>query len=75
MYRSTFLGLGTGRLVVNAGHFTSGEGAHGTDCIGGWVGPRASLKDMEKKKLRILPGLELQPFVTILTTLSELLYG
>jgi hypothetical protein len=30
------------------GHFTSGERAHGTRWVGGWVGPRAGLDDAEK---------------------------
>jgi hypothetical protein len=29
--------------------FTPGERAAGTHCIGGWVGPRAGLDDVEKK--------------------------
>jgi hypothetical protein len=29
--------------------------------IGGWVGPRSGLDDMEKRKFLTLPGLELQP--------------
>jgi hypothetical protein len=32
------------------GHFTPGERAPVTLCIGGWVGPRAGLDDMEKRK-------------------------
>jgi hypothetical protein len=31
----------------------------GTHWIGGWVGPRANLDDVEKRKLLILLGLEL----------------
>jgi hypothetical protein len=31
----------------------------GTHWIGGWVGPRARLDEMEEKKYLILPGLEL----------------
>jgi hypothetical protein len=38
-----------------------GERAPGTDWIGGWVDPRASLDDLEKRKFLTLPGLELQP--------------
>jgi hypothetical protein len=38
-----------------------GERAPGTPCIGGWVGPRAGLDDMEKRKIFPLPGLELRP--------------
>jgi hypothetical protein len=41
--------------------FTPGEGAPGSYWIGGWVGPRAGLDDVEKRKLLILPGLELRP--------------
>jgi hypothetical protein len=41
--------------------FTPGERAPGTHWIGCWVDPRASLDDVEKRKLLFLPGLELQP--------------
>jgi hypothetical protein len=34
----------------------------GIHWIGGWVGPRAGLDDVEKRKSFTLPGLELQPF-------------
>jgi hypothetical protein len=40
--------------------FTPGERASGTHWIGGWVGPRDSLDDVEKRKLLTLPGLELR---------------
>jgi hypothetical protein len=33
----------------------------GTHWIGGWVGLRASLDDVEKRKFLTLPGLELRP--------------
>jgi hypothetical protein len=36
-----------------------GKSPHGSHWIGGWVGPRASLDDVENRKLLILPGLEL----------------
>jgi hypothetical protein len=39
--------------------FTPGERALSTHCIGGWLGPRFSLDDVEKRKFLILPGLEL----------------
>jgi hypothetical protein len=42
------------------GRFTPGERAPGTHWIGGWVGPRAGLDDMEKWKFFPPPGLELQ---------------
>jgi hypothetical protein len=40
---------------------TLGERARGTHWIGGWMGPRASLEDMEERKFLTLPGLELRP--------------
>jgi hypothetical protein len=40
-------------------HFTPRERAPGTQWTGGWVGPRASLDDMEKRKFLTLQGLEL----------------
>jgi hypothetical protein len=43
------------------GRFTPGERAPGTHWIGGWVGPRAGLDDVEKRKFLTLPGLELRP--------------
>jgi hypothetical protein len=44
------------------GRFTPGERAPSPHWIGGWVGPRASLDDVEKRKFLTLPGLELRPF-------------
>jgi hypothetical protein len=44
------------------GCFTTRERAPGTQWIGGWVGLRACLDDMEKRKFLTLPGLELWPF-------------
>jgi hypothetical protein len=41
--------------------FTPGERAPGTHWIGGWVGPRAGLDDVEMRKFLIVPGLELRP--------------
>jgi hypothetical protein len=41
--------------------FIHRERAHGTHWIGGWVGPRGGLDDMEKWKFLILPGLEPRP--------------
>jgi hypothetical protein len=40
---------------------TPGERVPGTHWIGGWVGPRAGLDDVEKRKFFTLPGLELRP--------------
>jgi hypothetical protein len=42
------------------GRFTPREGGPGTHWIG-WVGPRAGLDNMEKRKFLTLPGLELRP--------------
>jgi hypothetical protein len=58
-----FLDLGTRwRSVVNlcSGIFTHGEMAPGTYYVGGWVGLRAGLDDLEKRKYLTLPGLELR---------------
>jgi hypothetical protein len=54
------------------GRFTPCERAPGTHWKGGWVGPRSSLDDMEKKKFLTLPGLELQPLRR--PACSQLLY-
>jgi hypothetical protein len=43
------------------GRFSSGERAHGTLWLGGWVCPRASLGAVEKRKIFTLPRLELRP--------------
>jgi hypothetical protein len=43
--------------------FTPGERAPGTHWIGGWVDPRASLDDVEKRLFLTLSGLELQPIL------------
>jgi hypothetical protein len=38
-------------LASHSYHITHGETALGTHCTGGWVGPRASLDIMEKRKV------------------------
>jgi hypothetical protein len=43
------------------GSFTPGERATGTHWIGEWVGLRAGLDDVERRKFLTLPGLELRP--------------
>jgi hypothetical protein len=40
---------------------TPGERVPGTHWIGGWVDPRASMDDVDKRKIFTLPGLELRP--------------
>jgi hypothetical protein len=45
------------------GRFTPGKRAPGTHWIGDWVGPRAGLDDVEKRKFLTLPGLELRLLV------------
>jgi hypothetical protein len=47
--------------VSRPGSFTPVERAPGTHWIGGWVGPRAGVDDVEKRRFLSLPGLELQP--------------
>jgi hypothetical protein len=44
------------------GRFTAEEKASDAHWIGGWVGPRAGLDDVEKRKFLTLPGLELRLF-------------
>jgi hypothetical protein len=41
--------------------FTTGQRAPDTHCRGGWLGPRAGLDEVEKRKLLTLQGLELRP--------------
>jgi hypothetical protein len=43
------------------GRFTLGDRVPGTHWIEGWVGPRASLDDVERRKILPLLGLELRP--------------
>jgi hypothetical protein len=43
------------------GGFIPRERVSGTRWIGGWIGSRAGLDDMEKRKFLTLPGLELRP--------------
>jgi hypothetical protein len=47
----------TSALVGGVVSFTPEERASGTHWIGGWVGPRAGLDDLEKRKILTLPGL------------------
>jgi hypothetical protein len=47
--------------ALRPGRFTPGERTPGTHWIGGSVGSRAGLDDVEKRKSLILPGLELLP--------------
>jgi hypothetical protein len=43
-------------------HFTSNERAPGTQCIGGWLGPRASLDAVVKRKIPS-PHQDLNPHI------------
>jgi hypothetical protein len=47
--------------VSYPGRYTPGDKAPGTHLIGGWVGPRAGLDDVEKIKYLYLRGLEFRP--------------
>jgi hypothetical protein len=66
MYRSTlFLTSTLDGVKWSASRpcrFTAEERAPSTHCIGGCVGPRAGLDDVENRKFLTLPGLELRPF-------------
>jgi hypothetical protein len=55
-----------------AASLTPAEGAPGTHWLGGWVGPRTGLDDLERRKILILRGLEPRPLVRPLH--SQLLY-
>jgi hypothetical protein len=63
MYRSTFFltsALAGGELSTSRpGRFTPGERGPGNHWIGGWVGPRVGLDDVEKRKFLTLPGFKL----------------
>jgi hypothetical protein len=48
-----------GKLSASCpGRFTPGETEPGTLWIGGWVGPRAGLDTLGKRKILSLPGIE-----------------
>jgi hypothetical protein len=51
--------VGGGLSVSRSSSFTPGEKPQSTHWIGGWVDPRADLDYVEKRKLLILPRLEL----------------
>jgi hypothetical protein len=64
-YRSSILDLvldGGEWPASRPGRFTPWERAPGTHCIGGWVGLRTSLDDVDKRNISPLPGLDLLPF-------------
>jgi hypothetical protein len=50
--------VGDGQLHAPAA-LLPGERAPGIHWIGGWLGPRAGLDDMKKRKFLTVPGLEL----------------
>jgi hypothetical protein len=63
MYRSTFLTsalVGVEWSASRPGPYIARERAPGTPWIGGRVGPRAGLDDVEKTTFLALPGLELR---------------
>jgi len=43
-------------LTSRSGHFTPGKTVAGTQCIGGWVKPRAGLDAVAKVKIPIVAG-------------------
>jgi hypothetical protein len=52
----------------------SGERARAIHWIGGWVGPRIGLDDVEERKILPLPGLESLPSTVQPVTLCSLRY-
>jgi hypothetical protein len=48
---------GVGRTASRPGRFTPGERAPGIHWTGGWLGLRAGLEAMEKRKILTLPGI------------------
>jgi hypothetical protein len=65
MYRSNILlnsALAGGEWAASRpGRFNSGGKASGTNWIGDWVGLKAGLDNVEKRKFLTLPKLELRP--------------
>jgi hypothetical protein len=59
--------------ALRPGHFTPRERAPRTNWVGGWVGPRACLDAVEKRKFLILPGLKLDPSLVQLVALPTAL--
>jgi hypothetical protein len=57
-------------FLTSACHFILGEITSGTHWIGGWMGPKAVLNAMEKRKVLFLPGIEPQPSSLSLYRLS-----
>jgi hypothetical protein len=51
------------KLLIITSRFTTGKRAPGTHWIGGWVGHRAGLDDVQKGRCLTLPGLELRPLI------------
>jgi hypothetical protein len=45
--------------ALRPSRLTSGECVHGNHWIGGWMGPRTGLDDVERSKILNLSGLEL----------------
>jgi hypothetical protein len=50
--------VGSEWSASRSGRFTPGKRAYGTHWIGGWVGPRVGVHDVEKRKFLTLPGLD-----------------
>jgi hypothetical protein len=53
--------VGSEWSATRPGRFIPGEKDTGTHWIGGWVGPRTGLDEVEKRKFLTLSGLELRP--------------
>jgi hypothetical protein len=59
-------------LTSRCPRLIAGERASGTHWIGAWVGPRASLNEVERRKFLTQPGLKLRPLARRAS--SQLLY-
>jgi hypothetical protein len=67
---STSTLVGSEWLASRSDCFTQGEVAPGTHWLGGWMGPRGGLDDIEKWTFFTLPGLEL-PVSTLSRNILE----
>jgi hypothetical protein len=69
-----FLDHGSNRRVVSfgPGRFISGEGALGNHQIGDWMGSRAGIDDLEKRKFLSLPRIEVRIEVIICPPFKEI---
>jgi hypothetical protein len=65
MYRSTSALIGVEWSDSRTGRFTLEEISPSTPWTGGWMGPRAGLDVVGRRKTFALPGFELRPFASL----------